>query len=394
MRTIILTSLLLLLPVQAVLAQPAWNLSIGDFVGSLSISSDGDYVVASSLYAEAKIGKIYFLDREGNLLWSYLTSFPICTAISSNGEYVVVGIRSQGIFYLSREGEIMWNYESGASYIDVQISSDGSKVVASTSDGYVLYFNKEGKKLWSYRFSNKFVPISMSSDGSFVAVGGSYEVILLSKLGDTLLNPEVDCEVQKIVMSSDGNFLLVVGEDKLFFLSGEGEVLWSSEVEGEVTSIAFSSDGSNVAVANIWNEGYSTKGRVFFYNSFGELLWSYDTGSWAVVSMSADGNYVVCGGEELFVLDRKGNLLWSYSTGKSLINIVSLSKDGRSVVIGTGGRVIFLSLEEVIQRNPPAVEPEKSSFEKLISITSVVLTLLVLGTIFLLLVWKFRKFSY
>ncbi len=383
--------LLLLLPVQAILGQPVWNVPIGDFVGSLDISADGAYVVASSLHIEAGVGRICLFDKNGTILWDYLANFPISTAISSNGQYIVVGIRSEGIFYLSREGALLWSHRAGDFYFDVQISSDGNSVAVSTSSGNVYYFNGEGKKLWSYRFSSWFIPISMSFDGSLVAVGGSYELMLLNRLGEILWSTEVDCEVQKISISPNGTYLMASSDDSIYFLNRYGEILWSSEVEGEVHSIAFSSDGNSVAVTSVPKEDSENKGVVCFYNSYGELLWSCNIRSWAVVSISHDGNYVVVGGKELRVLDRNGELLLNHSVGERPIHVISLSAEANSVVIGAGGDLIFFSLEEILRQHPPKIKGKPTTLEKFFASVSFIITLSIIGTVFLVLERKIGR---
>jgi outer membrane protein assembly factor BamB len=352
---------------------------------------DGRYVVAGSLFAEAGVGRVCLIDRDGNIFWDYMANFPISTAVSTSGEYIAVGVGSEGIFYLSRKGELIWSYEIEGFYLDVQISSDGSNIAVSTSNGDVYYFNREGKKLWNYRFSSQFIPISMSSDGSLIAVGSSYEVMLLSRLGEILWSSEVDCDIQKIKMSSDGSYLMASCEGNLYFLNQQGEVLWNSEVEGKVLSIDISTGGGGIAVASIFKEGTETKGMVFFYNRYGELLWSYVTGSWSVVSVSSDGNYVMAGGDGFHIFNRKGKLLYSFSSGEAPVHVISLSKDANIAVIGTGGSVIFFSLEEILRQNPPKIETRPTSLDKFFALTSLIITLLILGILFLILARKISQ---
>ncbi len=391
MRLALLFLIPFLLPIQLVSAQPLWNLSIGDVVVSVSISSDGNYVAASSLYVGVGVGRICFLNKEGELIWSYLAEIPISTSTSSRGEYIALGIGWEGIFYLSREGELIWSYKTKESFLEVHISSDGNYVACSTSHGNVYYFNGEGRKLWSYRFLNRFIPISMPSDGSLVVVGSSYEVMLLSRLGDILWSSEIDGEVYRIKISSDGSHIVALTDDKLYFLSGQGEILWTSEIEGEILSMILSSDGSYVAVSNIFREDNEIKGKVLFYNEYGKLLWSHDTETWASVSMSSDGNYVVVGGKEIYLLNKDGKLLWSHLIGDGSIHVISLSNDGRYAAIGVNGNLILFSFEEIIRENPPKMEPMKTVSDKFLALTSLAVVLSILGVIFLALV---RKISF
>jgi hypothetical protein len=45
---------------------PQWSYETGGIIGSISISSDGNYIAAGSHDA-----KIYFFNRSGIILWSY-----------------------------------------------------------------------------------------------------------------------------------------------------------------------------------------------------------------------------------------------------------------------------------------------------------------------------------
>ncbi len=165
-------------------------------------------------------------------------------------------------------------------------------------------------------------------------------------------------------------------------------MLWSSEVEGRILSIALSKDGSSAAVASISKEGTDTKGMVFFYNRYGELLWSYVTGSWSAVSVSSDGNYVVAGGDELRIFNKEGNLLHSFSIREAPIHVISLSKDANVAAIGVGRDVFYFSLEEILRENPPEIERRPTFLDRFLALSSFVITLLILGILFFILVRK------
>jgi len=99
----------------------------------------------------------------------------------------------------------------------------------------------------------------------------------------------------------------------------------------------------------------------------------------------SDGNYVVVGRERLHLLDRSGGLLLNLSVGEVPMHVISLSTDANSVVIGTSGNLIFISLEEILQQHPSKTEAKPTAFEKFFASVSLIITLSVIGTIFLFL---------
>ncbi|RLG54156.1 MAG: hypothetical protein DRO00_02075 [Thermoproteota archaeon] len=91
------------------------------------------------------------------------------------------------------------------------------------------------------------------------------------------------------------------------------------------------------------------------------------------------------GGERLHVLDKSGGLLLNLSVGEAPIHVISLSADANSVVIGTGGDLIFFSLEEMLRQHPPKIEAKPTAFEKFFASVSLIITLSLIGTLFLIL---------
>jgi WD40 repeat protein len=123
---------------------PIWEYVAGDFIRSVALALDGEYIVAGG---DDK--KISLLRREENApLWTYATIDPdplsgriISTAISSNGEYLVA---TEGLYHL---GEVT----------------------------HVYFFDRNDNiTLWTYSMPNDIDPflVVISSDGGYVVVLG------------------------------------------------------------------------------------------------------------------------------------------------------------------------------------------------------------------------------
>ncbi|RLI77748.1 hypothetical protein DRP04_10915 [Archaeoglobales archaeon] len=113
--------LLLLVGVSSALdVKPKWSYGTGDYVWSVAISSDGEYVVAGS-----KDDKVYFFDRSGKLLWSYETGGDVWSvAISSDGKYVVAGSGDSKVYFFDRSGKLLWSYDTDDWVESVAITPD------------------------------------------------------------------------------------------------------------------------------------------------------------------------------------------------------------------------------------------------------------------------------
>ena len=63
-----------------------WSYDTGKSISSVSLSSDGSYIVTGS-------GReVILLNREGELLWNFQTTFPVTdVSISADASYIIVG---------------------------------------------------------------------------------------------------------------------------------------------------------------------------------------------------------------------------------------------------------------------------------------------------------------
>jgi len=123
----------------------------------VAVSADGEYVAAGSSGFEVDdVNKVYFFNREGELLWSYKTYHGVYgVAISADGEYIVAGSGGRwtsdwskqfepigDIYFFNRAGELLWGYEMEDYYKGISISGDGKYVVTRYCDG--VYFIDSG----------------------------------------------------------------------------------------------------------------------------------------------------------------------------------------------------------------------------------------------------------
>jgi outer membrane protein assembly factor BamB len=373
-----------------------WQYKTGTIVTSVSISSDGEYIAAGSAshsYISDENGeaKVYLFNRAGKLLWSYEPdgSSVDKVSISSDGNYIVAGVEGSFTLYVfNKKGKLLWSRED-IDPDDTSISSDGSYVVTSCCDQEVwgvCLFNKDGKLLWRYEVYDGPYSVSVSADGSYVTAGSDGKVYFFNRAGKLLWSyqhPEqrerylfsidVDAELEddlkkgifterlKNIFKTKG---IPLDENIISAIKNNWDI-GEYSIQKEKGTIDFyrrysgmyiyytwiSSDGNYVAA--------KTRGKLYFFNKDGELLWSFQTegdpGSiWRGVSISLDGSYMVVGnyGDDhhydgnLYFFNRYGELLGEYKTNTS-VESASISSDGRYVAVGTFNMVYCFSTNNV-----------------------------------------------
>lgn len=161
---------------------PLWSYTTGDFVWSIAISSDGNYIAASSAGNDKKV---YLFSRTSSTpLWSYQAGGSVgSVAISAGGNYIVAGGEDNKIYLFSRASNIpLWTYDTHGEVRSVSISSDGSYIVAGSGRpglhtspyNKVYWFSRaDNTPLWSCQVGSWVNSVDISLDGRFIVAGSA-----------------------------------------------------------------------------------------------------------------------------------------------------------------------------------------------------------------------------
>lgn len=251
-------------------------------------------------------------------LWSYATKKPInSVAISADGQYVAAESGDgykNMISYYSHDGTLLWNYSSNFSRV-IGVSSDGQKVIID-DEWNIVYFSRDGKRLLEYPKGGQNYHYAISADGQYVFASGlSYENRCSDAAG----------------MRDPRYGLIMCGIPRLLNLYSE-KILWSKEVKEEMVDVAMSADGQYMATG---------KNNLSYFSRDGNLLWIREVEAGITdIAMSADGQYTVAGTPRggVYYFSEDGRLLWNYTT-KNAITSIDISADGQYVVAGIQGAI-------------------------------------------------------
>ena len=217
---------------------PLWSCPTDHSTTSVAISSDGSYIAAGGG------GKVYLFSCENSApLWSYdiggyflLGTFQPYTidpvSISSDGNYIVASSNNpgRGVCLFARSDNIpLWSYSEGGT--DVAISSDGNYIISS-GNRLRLFYRENNSPLWEYEdwyyepalpapSLRSFWDVAISSDGSYIvaggAAGGINNLALFSRSDNTpLWICQTEDAPRSVSISSDGEYIAASGSIHLF----------------------------------------------------------------------------------------------------------------------------------------------------------------------------------
>lgn len=260
-------------------------------VFSAAMSSEGAGVVGT-------YDAVYIFGKDGRLIWKNGTPLDTYASISMDGSLIAYGAEDR-LYLVDRQGQLLWSYRVQSGYpkvylFNVHISRDGNYIAAAESySGSIYLFDREGSLLWRQKMEGHPYALSISSGGEYVAVGtvGDYSgVYLFDRAGALLLNYRTGKDVGSVSVSASGDVAAGTYENYLYYFEGGG-MKWRRPMGGAVYA-TIAADGRSVAAA-------SGDGMVYLFDGRGNLKGSYKTGLWrdylSRIASSANGTLVVAG---------------------------------------------------------------------------------------------------
>jgi len=309
---------------------PIWTTSNLGILLSVAISADGDSVsVGGGQF-------VYFWANARSLTgssnpptWtSYNLGGPIslkCLAISGDGNYLLAGGTGPNVMYWAgaktKSGinvPTTWGKIVGGQVEAVDISSDGDFVSVAFTNGVtnnVAYWKGArtltGGQEYSWDSTEPAAPLSsvaVSDDGNYVAVSSISDGVLYWAGAKTLTgNPPSTWKsaaglLLDLDMSSDGKSVIAGAADLnkgVYFWSGatgrtggSQSPSWTYVTAGDVLRVVIDSAGDYNAAFN----DISGPPRVYFFDSMGNLKWTYDPDNSGLgLSISGDGGTLAVG---------------------------------------------------------------------------------------------------
>ncbi len=313
-----------------------WSYTTGGIVyNSPVVGADG------TIYVGSGDNKVYALNRDGTLKWSYATGSSITSrgapTIGSDGT-IYIGSTDGKLYALNPNGTLKWSYSTGNQYGSAVVGADGT-IYTGSSDCNLYALNSDGTFKWKYKTdASIYNSPAIGTDGTIYI--GSYDKNLYA------LNPN---GTLKWKYKTDGSMYYAspaIGTDRTIYIGSYDKNLYALNPNGTLKWIYATGDKIRVtpsigADGTIYVGSYDNK--VYALNSDGTLKWSYTTDGMieSSATIGSDGTIYTGGRDKkVYALNSDGTLKWSYLTGDIIYSSPSIGSDG-TLYIGSSDANIY-----------------------------------------------------
>lgn len=152
------------------------------------LNKDGSVeIIAGSFKYEREerrdIGKLYVLDSNGKLIWTYETpvqSLKVSDLDKDDLSEIILGSNDRNLYVLSNDGKLKWSFSTEKPVTNVYVEDldgDGFKEIIASSHPFLYVFNKDGKEIWKQKLAGSAYDIfvtDLENDGIKDILVGSY----------------------------------------------------------------------------------------------------------------------------------------------------------------------------------------------------------------------------
>jgi outer membrane protein assembly factor BamB/nitrous oxidase accessory protein NosD len=330
-----------------------WNYTTGGSITSPSpaIGSDG------TIYAGSSDGKLYALNPDGSVKWTYTTGGAVYSPIVGPNSIIYFGSYDAFVYALNPDGTLKWRYKThGTILCRPTVGSDGTVYVGSC-DCNLYALNPDGTLKWNYTTEYSVRDINggpaIGSDGTiYVESGGDFGKIYA-------LNPDGTLKWYCIVgQYSDGP--PTVGSDGTIYVSGYDNTLYALNPNGTPKWNYFT--GGGTSYTPIGGLAISTDGTIYFgnydgiffaINSNGTQKWNYTLGGrvYGSPTVGSDGTiYVGSYDCKMYAFNSNGTLLWTYTTNGAIYGSATIGAND-TLYFGSDDKNIYAIANTVCRAN-------------------------------------------
>jgi WD40 repeat protein len=232
-------------------------------------------------------------------LWGH-SDFVRSISISPDGQYIASGSLDKTInIWRANDGSLVRTINAGSSYIySVCFSPDGQYIASSGVGNIKLWKTNSGNLVRNFKGNdNNAWSINYSPDGEYIASGGDNGSIKIWRVNDGSLIQTLighNEEVRSVCFSPNGQYIASSGDDNTIKIWRVNDGSLVRAILGQtdiVSSVCFSPDGENIAaggldkIIKIWRVSDGSLVRSFL----GHNDWVYS------VCFSPDWEYIASG---------------------------------------------------------------------------------------------------
>jgi outer membrane protein assembly factor BamB len=303
-----------------------WQITLGEQVGALAVSDDGQRVFVGTLQ-----GSLSCLSADGAEQWRAFAGGPVrALALAPVARLLLVGMLDEARLFDFDGHQQATLPQCGPA---VAITPDAERLFAAARRERICGFNRAGEQLWIQDAGGDVEHLTLAPDGEHVGYVNARGMIeLRDREGHRRMFYRLrSLATQPLAILPRGAGMAAFTNDRqLHAVAADGSLRWQQTLAARVETLAVATAGDELAVG-------TSDGTISLLASSGALLWQHKTsGSPRRLALAANGRFLAGSAQHygLFLIDCEYEQIWRRpSFGE--IKALALSPDGRWLVVAT-----------------------------------------------------------
>ncbi len=301
----------------------------------------GEYFKSAQIYEQLKeymnAAKVYekgkYYDQAGRM-YEKMLLYPQAEKIYEKGkEYILAG----------KLNEKLSNFEKAAHYFEQAnepiLAGAMFEKIGDYKKAAEMYSIPQALFIWQHNVGSTATCVIITDDNKILVGSRAGGLTILNLRGELIKYSETPFRSLIEDASNDGKFFIARRKNKLIYCDIYAKELWKFTAKGEINTCKMSSYGDYVILGTV-------NGYVNMLNNKGHYLWGYRQTQYDKVvgiATTHTGHKSIIGFDtEVILLNGEGELLKTIGASGSAFTCVTISDDGKWILIGKANGTIEL----------------------------------------------------
>jgi outer membrane protein assembly factor BamB len=251
---------------------PANGNSNWTFAGATNRYIGNPLVTANGSFAPNSDGKLYALDANGSLLWTFAAEQPLWSQPVMVGDVLVVSSMDHNVYGLNAQtGEEIWTLAAGGAIVSSPGVGEDGTVYIGTLNKKVLAINAaNGREVWSFEAPGWVWGSPAYFDGQLYIGDLDGTVISLdASTGRETWSVDTEGAITGAPLVVDDHLYVVNENGQVISFALDGTIQWTKNIEAALY-------GSPIAAGDLILIGVGTADSVVTaFNQNGDTAWTF-----------------------------------------------------------------------------------------------------------------------